>query len=132
MAQHLETQTHSTEGGDCIAVTLKAKALMGISTVDECAKDLEEVDTSQRVVLNMENVRLVNSRFLALLIRCAKTAGETGGRFVLCNLGREVQKLMDMLHLERLLEVYGSVNEAVEALAANSPGQNAETDGDTN
>ena len=132
MAQHLETQTHSTEAGDCIAVTLKAKALMGISTVDECAKDLEEVDTSQRVVLNMENVRLVNSRFLALLIRCAKTAGETGGRFVLCNLGREVQKLMDMLHLERLLEVYGSVNEAVEALAANSPGQNAETDGDTN
>ena len=130
MAQHLDMQTHRTEAGDCTAVTLKTKALMGINTVDECAKEFEGVDLSQCVVLNMENVRLVNSRFLSLLIRCAKTAGETGEQFALGNLGREVQKLMDMLHLDQLLEVYGSVDEAVQALAASSSGKNTETDDD--
>ena len=130
MAQHLDTQTHSTEAGDCTAVTLKTKALMGINSVDECAKELEVVDLSRRVVLNMENVRLVNSRFLSLLIRCAKTAGETGGQFALCNVGPEVQKLIDMLHLHQLLNVYGSVDEAVRAVAASSPGESPETDDD--
>ena len=121
--QHLEMQTHNTEAGDCTTVTLKTKSLMGIDTVEECTREFGGVDPSHRVVVDMESVRIANSRFMSLLITCAKTADERGGKFVLCNVGREVQKLIDMFHLQDLLKAYGSVDEAVQALVAGSAGE---------
>ena len=117
MAKYLGKHTNQTKTEDYTLVIVKSQSLMGMNVVEECAEELRGIDRADRVVLDMGEVHLVNSGFLSLLIDFNRTARDAGGRLVLCNVGQEVRKPIEMLHLTKLLTICGSLDEAVAALS---------------
>ena len=117
MAKYLGKHTNQTKTEDYTLVIVKSQSLMGMNVVEECAEELRGIDRTDRVVLDMGNVHLVNSGFMSVLIDFNRTARDAGGRLVLCNVGQEVQKLINMLHLTKLLTICESLDEAIAALA---------------
>jgi len=117
MAKYLGKHTTQTKTDDYILVAVKSEDLMGITVVEECAKELQGIDRADVVVLDMGKVHLVSSGFLSLLIDLNRTARDAGGKLVLCNIGQEVRTLIDTLRLGALLTICDSLDDAVAALA---------------
>ncbi len=69
-----------------------------------------------RVVADLSKVRFMNSSGLAQLISAHTSAKTRRARFALCNVPRRVQLLLDITHLSRVLEIYGTLKDARAAL----------------
>ena len=94
-------------------------------SVDASAvKDLDDAftvalrDGTKCLVLDMSRMDYISSAGLRLLLRFRKTAGEAGGVLKVAALHREIrQNVFDALGFSRLIEVHGTVEEAVQSLS---------------
>lgn len=69
------------------------------------------------VVADFKNLRYLNSTGLGMLLHLNKTARKMGGSFRIANVNENVYDIMDLVGATVLLNIYGSVDEAVSALA---------------
>lgn len=68
-----------------------------------------------QVVLNLENIRMFRSEMLATLVNFQRKVKETGGSLKLCSLDRDVQRLVELTHLNQVLDIRKTAQEAIDA-----------------
>jgi len=67
------------------------------------------------LVLDLDSVNLVDSTILGVVVGIFRNLPE-GGRLVLCAVSENVASLLHLTHLDRILRVYTSREEALSAL----------------
>lgn len=80
---------------------------------------LDELKQSQRclVVLECGNLEYISSAALGALVGFARTAREAGGDLKLANLSPKIWSIVELLGFHKILEIYPTVDEAVEKFA---------------
>jgi anti-sigma B factor antagonist len=68
---------------------------------------------SNRMVVDLTELRFVDSSGLGALIAALKTAQAKGGDVRLCGLSSSVQTIFELTRLNRVFKMFGSVDEAV-------------------
>jgi anti-sigma B factor antagonist len=71
-----------------------------------------------RVVLDCANLTYVNSKGLVLMVRCHRTATQNQSFFGIAALRARILKAIAVLGMGKLVELYPSVEEAMQAAAA--------------
>jgi anti-sigma B factor antagonist len=107
------------EVADDVAVILLRDTYLNYVSADLLKPRLKEIVSElaakgrTRFVLNLENVGVVDSCGLAVLVSLKKHAEGVSGRLVLSNLSAMIQRLFALTRLDKALEVYPSVEMAV-------------------
>ena len=71
---------------------------------------------SRRIVLNLSEVDFIDSSGLGAIISGFKRIGDDG-RLVICTVKESVMSLFRLTRMNRVFDIYGSENEALEALS---------------
>ncbi len=68
---------------------------------------------SSHVVLNLQNVEMIDSFGLAVLISLLKLCKEHKGNLTLYGLNENVNRLIELTHMDRVLDIWETENQAV-------------------
>ncbi len=66
------------------------------------------------IIVQLERVRFIDSSGLGALLSGHKNTLAKSGRFALTNIQQQVLSMFELTRLNRVFEIYDSVNEAVE------------------
>jgi len=104
-ARHLEKITIFDVSGDIDLATSPElrKALL---------RELREA-RAPRVVLNLKQVRYIDSSGVASLVEGLKASRDVGSRFVLFGLNKTIREVLQLSKLLRIFEVYDDEEQAV-------------------
>lgn len=72
-----------------------------------------------RIVFNMSHLRFVDSSGLGSMMLCLRRLSASGGNLKLCGLSKSVQALFELVRMNRVFDIYPTVEEAVQALQSN-------------
>ncbi len=70
----------------------------------------------QNIILDLSAVKYADSSGLSSLLRANSMFEQAGGIFVLCGLTEHVEKLISITHLNRVLTILPTRQEAIEAV----------------
>lgn len=79
-----------------------------------------------RLILDLMNVRFVDSSGLGVIMAALRRIREEGGDMVACNIMKPVKVLFDLVRLDRVMSVYGDRASAV-ASYSSGRGESPET-----
>ena len=104
-ARHLDKMTIFDVSGDIDLATSPElrKALL---------RELREA-RAPRVVLNLKQVRYIDSSGVASLVEGLKASRDVGSRFVLFGLNKTIREVLQLSKLLRVFEVYDDEEQAV-------------------
>ena len=68
------------------------------------------------IILDLTAVNYADSSGLSSLLRANSMCEQAGGIFVLCGLSEHVEKLITITHLDRVLNILPTTQEAIEAI----------------
>jgi len=104
-ARHLDKTTIFDVSGDIDLATSPElrKALL---------RELREA-RAPRVVLNLKQVRYIDSSGVASLVEGLKASRDVGSRFVLFGLNKTIREVLQLSKLLRIFEVYDDEEQAV-------------------
>jgi anti-sigma B factor antagonist len=71
---------------------------------------------TKNIILNLGDVKYVDSSGLSAILTANRLCGAAGGVLVVCNLNAHVEKLIKISHLESVLNVLPTEEEAKEAV----------------
>jgi len=109
-------QTEITNGVAVVTVTcsrLDASVAPELKTI---VGDVVGKGTS-RIIIDLDSVQFMDSSGLGAVISSFKLTGQKG-EFVICNMNDSVKQIFTLTHMDRLFEIYPSVNEGFERLCA--------------
>ena len=72
----------------------------------------------KRIVLNLSKVDMLDSFGLAVLISLLKLSKEHGGNLTLYGLNPQISRLIEMTHMDRILEIWETEGQAITQLKA--------------
>lgn len=103
--------------GNVEVVTLAGNlnAAVATQTRDEILGVIKSGRT--RLVLDLGDVRFVDSSGLSVLVSTLKSARSVGGDVVLASLKPEVESIIELTRLHRVLSLFGDQETAVASLA---------------
>jgi stage II sporulation protein AA (anti-sigma F factor antagonist) len=87
-----------------------------VSTVGQRLLRVVEQLGARRIVLNLAEVERMDSGMIGKIIALYKTARAVGGRVALCAVRPLLLDALEALHITRLLAIFGTEQEAVQAL----------------
>ena len=104
-ARHLDKMTIFDVSGDIDLATSPElrKALL---------RELREA-RAPRVVLNLKQVRYIDSSGVASLVEGLKASRDVGSRFVLFGLNKTIREVLQLSKLLRIFEIYDDEQQAV-------------------
>lgn len=70
------------------------------------------------ILLDMSELKFVDSAGVGTLIACLRKATERHGDFRLCSLNRPVSMIFDLMRMHQLFVVYNDQSEALRGMAA--------------
>ena len=73
-------------------------------------------ENKKKVVVDLEEVKFINSSGLGMLIGGLTTLRNSGGEMKLAHASKKIEDLLKMTKLNSVFDIHGSVNEAVAAL----------------
>lgn len=93
------------------------------SLVNENIAPLQEqvcshLEHSRKLVLDLRNVQFMDSAGCGALLGFFRRLRDLGGRFAVCHVRSPVRALFDLIRLTRVIDLFGSQEEALEAVAA--------------
>lgn len=71
---------------------------------DELTDEL--VKNNYRLVLNLENIRFIDSTGIGVLISALKTARQNNGSFLLQNVNKDVMGLLTLMKLDKVFDFH--------------------------
>lgn len=107
---------HRQVGGVAV-IDLKGKMTIGAGDVqfrEEVKSLLEQGGT--KLVLNLEGLKYMDSSGVGELVSSFTTVTNRGGQFLLCKLSGKILDLLQITQLLQVFDTYESVDEAVAAL----------------
>jgi anti-sigma B factor antagonist len=66
-----------------------------------------------KVLLNLKNVRYIDSSGIASLVEGLKASRDSGGRLILFGLSPSVREVMELSRLQKIFEIYESEEQAL-------------------
>ncbi|MBI4427586.1 MAG: STAS domain-containing protein [Ignavibacteriales bacterium] len=72
-------------------------------------------DQKKRIVIDLSDVKFINSSGLAMLISGLNTMRKSGGEMKLARASEKIETLLQMTKLNTVFDIHKTVNEAVEA-----------------
>jgi stage II sporulation protein AA (anti-sigma F factor antagonist) len=87
-----------------------------VSTVGQRLLRVVEQLGARRIVLNLAEVERMDSGMIGKIIALYKTARAVGGRVALCAVNPLLYEALEALHITRLLAIFRTEQEAVQAL----------------
>ncbi len=85
-------------------------------------------DDSKNFILNMIDVKYVDSSGLSAVLFGNRLANEQKGSFVLANIGDHVMKLIRISQLDRVLDIYSSTELGIDAVLLNDTEKNLKSE----
>ncbi len=71
--------------------------------------------TNTKLIINLENIKYIDSTGFSVFLSVKKIAGGNGGQFKLCCLSSEVTKLFEMLQLNYVFQIYPTQDECIQS-----------------
>lgn len=101
---------------DCVVIELNGKVMGGPDALDfrDTLKELIEEDKTN-VVVDLGNVKFMNSSGLGILIGGLTTMRNAGGDLRICNPMERIQSMLMVSQLNRVFKNYSTLEEAVES-----------------
>tara|TARA_B100001939_G_C16685644_1_gene506340 strand:- start:214 stop:579 length:366 start_codon:yes stop_codon:yes gene_type:complete len=75
-----------------------------------------EIEGAKNMIVNLENVKYIDSSGLSALLVGNRIFSEKKGSFVICNLNEHVMKLMKIAKLDKVLSLLPSVQESIDSI----------------
>lgn len=116
MATYLSIKTIEAGSHSVRVAAITARAVFDQDAVEQCKKELEELDPSEPIVLDMEHLEHVSSTFIVVLLNLHRASRQKGGRLSICNVTPPLMDLMRILKLDKLFSITKSTEEAIEAV----------------
>ncbi len=102
--------------GQVVVLDIDGKLMGGVDSelFQETVQKLVE-SGRQRIVVNLENVKWMNSTGLGILIAGFQSAQRSGGSLKLLHVSERIQDLLKITKLSSVFESYDAESEAVES-----------------
>jgi anti-sigma B factor antagonist len=105
--------------GDVVVLDLEGKLTIGKGDVVLRGAFVDELDVGQRkLVVNLDNVKVIDSSGLGELIRCKVTASEKEADVKLLHVNLKARKLITMAQLVGVFEMFDDEEMAVKSFTA--------------
>jgi len=75
---------------------------------------------SGHVIFNLGEVEFISSSGVALFVAIMSKLRQTGKKFVICNLSSQVKKVLELVEMMSIFEIFKDENDAFEYLSNNS------------
>jgi len=108
-----------TEIKDEIAVLRVTASRLDASIAPELKKVVSTIinDGTSRILLDLQSVKFMDSSGLGAVISSFKLTGQKGD-FVICNINETVHEIFSLTHMDRLFDIYPSVDEGFQKMCA--------------
>ena len=104
--------------GDVLVVTVVSPNLNEEETVSpvryELRSLLDEKDVPGKTVIDLGNTRYLSSRAVGVILAHYQGLERKGATMRVCGVSREIQPVLDQMRLSMLIDIYPTVEEAVE------------------
>ncbi len=111
MQLHLETHFY----GEAAVVDCSGRLVFKAEAQALCDRVTELLRNYRAVVINLNGVNATDGAGLGSIAACVEKAQEAGRILMWCELQREVRRLLELTGMARVLEIYNSEAEALEA-----------------
>src|SRR5882762_3368198 len=106
-------QTAVEQIGDVTIVAVNEEQL-DAGNSDDFRQDLAPVlKDCRKLVLDLGRVQFVDSRGCGAILSCLKQLSANGGDLKLCNVGKYVRTVFDLIRLHKICEIVGNKDEAL-------------------
>jgi len=106
----------SDAAGSVTVVTLLDHALDAQDS-KEFRRSMEaELAGKGKVIFDLQHVRFIDSSGLGAILGCLRLIEGGGGGLKLCGLGPEVRKTVELVRMDRLVDVHRNRDEAIAAI----------------
>jgi len=105
----------TTQQGDPLVLRIVGESLETENVASFRSVIAPILERSKRIVLDMSLVTFMDSTGLGSMLSCLRTVKAKDGAIKLANLTQEVRQLFEMVLMDRVFEIYGSVEEARES-----------------
>lgn len=104
---------NKTQGNDVLVIEIKDESLdaSNVRVFREGVQAL--IQSKSRVVLDMSNLKFVDSSGLGALISCLRDTNSRKGDFRLSNLSRPVMALFELMRMNRVFSIHETADGAV-------------------
>jgi anti-anti-sigma factor len=112
-----ETNAFSEREVDGVIILVVNRGLKGEG--EYALRERLEVLVRERrvhILINLKQLPYIDSSELGRLIRAHNAVRQAGGRVRLCHLSQRVMDLMKLTHLDTVLDIYGTEEEALAAM----------------
>jgi anti-sigma B factor antagonist len=99
--------------GDVTVVQICTESLSANNVKDFKSKISDLVKPDVKIVLDLSNLRFVDSSGIGALLSCFRELSSSNGSLSLCNVTEPVRNLFELVRVHRFLRVFNSCNEAV-------------------
>jgi len=98
---------------DVAVVDLREKAL-DASNSEKLKKGMADtLESYNKVVIDMSRVEFVDSSGCGALLSCLRQLGDRGGDLKLCGVQKNVERLFELVRMNRIIDVYPSKEDAL-------------------
>ena len=121
LAGHAEVAmicTHKIQDGVCLVSIEGNIALDGVNEAKAYLRPHLENPGVKGLVINFEKVNFIDSSGIGLIVSIFKTMQQKEGKFALSNLSKKNEEIFSITRLNKILDIYGSDQEAVGAMNA--------------
>ena len=120
MVRHFEAHTVEADGTPVVVVRAVEESIFSRDKIQECVRELEAVDPSSRIVLDLSNLDLVGSAFVGVLVKLHKTVQNAGGCLCVCGSSQSLVYVVGVLRLDRMVQMVDTEADAIAAVTAGS------------
>jgi len=108
---HFETRSY----GDVAVLDCSGRLVYREEAQALCDRVAELLQSYRSVVVNLAGVSVIDGAGLGALVSCVDKARETAHNVTWCGFQRNIQKLVDLTRLSRVLDVFETESQAIEA-----------------
>jgi anti-sigma B factor antagonist len=73
----------------------------------------ETLESYDKVVIDLSRVEFVDSSGCGALLSCLRQLGDRGGDLKLCGVQKNVERLFELVRMNRIIDIYPSKEEAL-------------------
>jgi anti-sigma B factor antagonist len=78
------------------------------------------LDTHATLILDLTKLRFIDSSGLGAFISCLRKLNEKQGALMLCSMSKQVRTVIELVRMQRILDIHGSREEAIAAATKGS------------